>query len=57
MQQPIATALVGVIVAISIIVAFISREYTKSTAEFYVAGRGISAIQNALALSGECIVQ
>ncbi len=53
MQQPIATALVGVIVAISIIVAFLSRKYTKSTAEFYVAGRGINAIQNALALSGD----
>ena len=53
MQQPIATALVGVIVAISITVAFLSRKFTKSTAEFYVAGRGINAIQNALALSGD----
>jgi len=53
MQQPIATALVGVIVAISITVAFLSRRFTKSTSEFYVAGRGINAIQNALALSGD----
>jgi len=53
MQQPIATALVGVIVAISVTVAFLSRKFTRSTSEFYVAGRGISAIQNALALSGD----
>ena len=53
MQQPIATALVGVIVAISVTVAFLSRKFTKSTSEFYVAGRGINAIQNALALSGD----
>ncbi|MCK5586982.1 cation acetate symporter, partial [Candidatus Bipolaricaulota bacterium] len=53
MQQPIATALVGVVVAISVTVAFLSRKFTRSTSEFYVAGRGISAIQNALALSGD----
>jgi len=53
MEQPIATALVGLIVAISVTVALISSRFTKSTADFYVAGRGISAIQNALALSGD----
>lgn len=53
MDQPIATALVGLVVAISVTVAFLSSRFTKSTADFYVAGRGISAIQNALALSGD----
>ncbi|MFC2083016.1 cation acetate symporter [Candidatus Bipolaricaulota bacterium] len=53
MEQPIATALVGIIVAISVTVALISSRFTKSTSDFYVAGRGISAIQNALALSGD----
>jgi len=53
MQQPIATALVGVVVMISLTVAWLSRKFTRSTSEFYVAGRGISAIQNALALSGD----
>jgi cation/acetate symporter len=53
MEQPIATALVGVIVAISVTVALLSSRFTKSTSEFYVAGRGINAIQNALALSGD----
>jgi len=53
MEQPIATALVGLIVAISVTVALISSRFTKSTSEFYVAGRGINAIQNALALSGD----
>jgi len=53
MHQPIATALVGVVVVISLTVAFLSRKFTRSTSEFYVAGRGISAIQNALALSGD----
>lgn len=53
MEQPIATALVALIVAISITVAFRSRKYAKSTAEFYVAGRHISAVQNAFALSGD----
>jgi len=49
----IATILVGVIVAISVGVALFSSRFTKSTSEFYVAGRGINAIQNALALSGD----
>ena len=53
MEQPIATALVGLIVAISVTVALISSRFTKSTSDFYVAGRGINAIQNALALSGD----
>ena len=53
MEQPIATALVGLIVAISVTVALISSRFTKSTSDFYVAGRGISAVQNALALSGD----
>ena len=53
MDQPIATALVGLVVAISVTVALISSRFTKSTSDFYVAGRGISAIQNALALSGD----
>jgi len=52
-QNPIAIALVLVIVAVSIIVTIFSRRFTRTTADFYVAGRTIGAAQNAFAMSGD----
>lgn len=52
-DNPVAIALVLLIVCISVGVTIFSRRFTRTTADFYVAGRGISAIQNAFALSGD----
>ncbi|HIJ00889.1 MAG: cation/acetate symporter [Candidatus Methanomethylophilaceae archaeon] len=49
----VALSIVVILVAISILVAIYSRRYTRTAAEFYVAGRKISWLQNALALTGD----
>ena len=53
MGSMIALILVVIMTAISIGVAIYSRRWTRTTAEFYVAGRQISWIENALALTGD----
>ncbi len=49
----IAFALVVLMTLVSIIIAWYSRRWTRTTAEFYVAGHSIPWIQNALALTGD----
>ncbi|MBU4535685.1 MAG: cation acetate symporter [Euryarchaeota archaeon] len=53
LNNPLAIILVLLIVGISVAVTIFSRRFTRTTADFYVAGRGISAVQNAMALSGD----
>ncbi|MEN4017496.1 MAG: cation acetate symporter [Methanobacterium sp.] len=52
-DNPLAIALVLLMVGISLAVTIFSRRFTRTTADFYVAGRGISASENAFALSGD----
>ncbi len=52
-DNPLAIILVILIVGISVAVTIFSRRFTRTTADFYVAGRGVSAVQNAMALSGD----
>src|SRR5262245_19654978 len=63
MQQPIDTTLGTptlsavlfflVIVVLTLVVTYWAAKRTKSTSEFYAAGRSISAFQNGLALAGD----
>ncbi len=53
MGSMIALILVVLMTALSIGIAIYSRRWTRTTAEFYVAGRKISWMENALALTGD----
>jgi cation/acetate symporter len=52
---PTASALVwfGAIVTLTLIVTWWAARRTRSTREFYAAGRSVSALQNGLALAGD----
>ncbi len=49
----VALSIVLGLVAVSLLVAIYSRRYSRTAAEFYVAGRKISWLQNSLALTGD----
>ncbi len=51
--NPIVLILVVLSVVVTIFVAYYSRRWMTSTAEFYVAGRKISWMQNGIALVGD----
>lgn len=53
MTNYVALSIVLALVAVSLIVAIYSRRWSRTTAEFYVAGRKISWVQNSLALTGD----
>ncbi len=53
MTNYVALSIVLFLVAISLIVAIYSRRWSRTTTEFYVAGRKISWVQNSLALTGD----
>lgn len=42
-----------IIVAVTLIITYFAAKRTKTTSEFYAAGRSVSAFQNGLALSGD----
>jgi len=42
-----------VIVAITLVITYWAAKRTKTTKEFYAAGRSVSAFQNGLALAGD----
>ena len=53
MTNYVALSIVLALVAVSLIVAIYSRRWSRTTTEFYVAGRKISWVQNSLALTGD----
>jgi len=42
-----------IIVAVTLVITYWASKRTKTTAQYYAAGRGISALQNGLALGGD----
>ncbi len=53
MTNYVALSIVLGLVAVSLLVAIYSRRYSRTAAEYYVAGRKVSWLQNSLALTGD----
>lgn len=51
--DPISLVFFGIIIALTLLVTYWAASKTKSTSEFYAAGRSVTGFQNGLALAGD----